>query len=268
LDWVLLKRVLRRRYKKWKKQIIILLSFIVLLLFMWFTGIFLYTTSQIQKWSPEVNAAIVNLVASVITSVMMISVTIYFNTKTQKMTVEIQKMNYDAMKFQARATIRDKILEKRMEIYPQIMKELSNLEFDPIIYYKAYKKSYYLTVDPSEKDEEFDSFHDYVEKMHERIDGLWKYYDNPFVSRKLKDLLDEYLAAKWSNFRIGKYDNSKSKPLGKIISVDSYLSKEYKYFDLIMEQIVKELQLKEVERDIENLIQDKDFVNYRLDRMI
>jgi hypothetical protein len=258
LNSVVLKRLFRRHYKR----ILVIFSFAMLIPSMWYTGIFLYKTSQIQKWSPEVNASVVNLVSSVITSIMMISVTIYFNTKTQKMTVETQKMNYDAMKFQARATIRDKILEKRMELYPEILDEITDIHFSsPIIRYYFLEDTLCFQEYPSRT---YNSFQEYIKGINRKLRNLDNYTHNPFVSGELKEHIRNFVMVKQANFKMSSFSGAGK----KIISVDSYCEEEIKYYSLISKQIEGELQLGEVERDIKSLKYDDYYFYDRLNRMI
>jgi hypothetical protein len=108
----------------------------------------LWMLSHQQNWSGEVNAAIINTFIGAITLAVTIGVTVYFNLQTQRITIEqnqknlelqmelhkqnlemqerinkqnmelqqkMQEMNYEAMMFQARASARDYILQKRLQ---------------------------------------------------------------------------------------------------------------------------------------------------------
>ncbi|AUS09972.1 hypothetical protein C1X05_14815 [Laceyella sacchari] len=129
-----------------------------------------------SNFSGEVDAAMINSLVAIFVTVPItlltgagtILVTAYFNLQTQKIAVQAQ-----------RSALRDKILEKRFEIYPEIEDKVYNIIN---LSTKGIKK---LT-------NEKDLIRDKVEKL---INDLNNYCKNhgPFISRSMKKQVAEFI---------------------------------------------------------------------------
>lgn len=90
-----------------KSRYIVILILLFLLII---TGIkYLYSIWPHKLFSPEVDAAIVNGIFTFITVTATLGITAYFNHRTHKIALQSQ-----------RSTIRDIIIQKRMDLYPKI----------------------------------------------------------------------------------------------------------------------------------------------------
>ncbi len=245
--WSALKRKIKMiRWPDSPLKIRVFVLFVLALLFLSGIGYSLYYFSQTQKWSPEVNAAVINLYVSTLTFIIMISVTVYFNIQTQKITLETQKMNYNAIKFQARAPIRDEILKERMRIYPKIHEDLTKM-YDPCLrYYNERDSTIFTNVSISDVQK-------IIQTNKQTLKRLENHSKNPFISNKVRSELNRYI--EWR--RYGKIppeiEVNYHTNVREFIDIHFYSFIEGILFDILLSTLSSELQLEEVEEDIKSL---------------
>ncbi|PRZ15467.1 hypothetical protein CLV36_104192 [Laceyella sediminis] len=76
----------------------------------------IYSIYPHHKFSPEVDAAIITTMGSTVTLGLTLIVTFYFNRQTQLAMIE-----------QSRANLKERVIEKRMTLYPEIEQEIEKI---------------------------------------------------------------------------------------------------------------------------------------------
>lgn len=251
LRWHLRARGKRRM--SWPKKIGLTFLILIAISSIAALGLLLFKLSSTQNWSSEVNASVINLFVSTLTFIITIAVTVYFNTKTQRLTLDVQEMNIQAMKFQARANLRDRIIEKRMEIYPKILEELNEVYVDVLD----------IVLDHLDM-LDFEDVHEFKKHILDVRDiikkFLFEYQKNPLISTKLKVELKNYANFHYFRLYFGEIpdiallrDRLGLSQEPAIVTSDQYVKSETHYYDRAVRIIEKELQLKEIEEDIEEM---------------
>ncbi|SDZ06476.1 hypothetical protein [Thermoactinomyces sp. DSM 45892] len=119
---------------KWIKWTLVGIMLILVLVLLISLALWYY-----PKWfehSSELDAGVVTGIVSIVVLVGTIGVTVAVNMQTQRMALKmnqenqqlqlkIQEMNIEAMRFQARSTLRDEIIKGRFQAYNKLIPRLS-----------------------------------------------------------------------------------------------------------------------------------------------
>ncbi|MDQ0416807.1 putative membrane protein [Croceifilum oryzae] len=154
------------------------------------------------KWfehSSELDAGVVTGIVSIIVLVGTIGVTVAMNTQTQRMALKmnqenqllqlrIQEMNTEAMRFQAKSSLRDEVLKQRTSAYRQLLKSLNNFQTALVSIYSNMKTGRSLEFLIKKDAECIKISSDVISE----IDTVYvnSYYDySEYISGRLNDLI-------------------------------------------------------------------------------
>ena len=225
LFWVRLKSFCY----EWRVTVSILWVFFLIVLGLIGFAIIWWTTRY--NYSGEVDAAMINSLVAIGVTVPMtlltaagtIAVTVFYNKQTQQVAIKTQRMQ-----------IRDKILEKRMEIYPQILEAVSDINFFMITDIVKDVEGKALLIDAENK----------LEKLTTSRDRI---FISKRVNRHILHIMSCFMLYK-NLYSGGKDPDNSSKLVDKLDKFNKSLEA----------QIAKELDLTIYDKDIESLLIDTE----------
>jgi hypothetical protein len=246
----------------------------LIIAFLYYLCYRLWLLSHQQHWSGEVDAAIINTFAGVLTLAVTVGVTAFFNIKTQRITIDqnqknielqmklhqqnlemqerinkqnielqqkMQEMNYEALMFQARSSMRDILLEKRVNIYTEIYKNIVDL-------------NYVL----ANLDEKTVISHDQIIKEFIRIYSKicdMQYNNRFWISKTIYKYISEYRKYIFGDERLEPITSKE-----KIVLYPNYREQLLRYSRRILNQIRLELSVEEIEKDLLSLRNEDIFI--------
>lgn len=228
------------------------------------------------KWfehSSELDAGVVTGIVSIVVLVGTIGVTVAVNMQTQRMALKmnqenqqlqlkIQEMNMEAMRFQARATLRDEVLKQRFPAYRKLLKSLSN--FEPALESISTNVRNNLRIDRNmelliKKDAEcikvFSDVISEIEKIY--VNSCYEY--SQYISNRIDYLIGDAKQFRHHFFNIVKADEDGYINLDRDIETNP-LDGFFANINMLIVRashdiaVIKyEMKLKEIEQDIDSL---------------
>ncbi|SHF20302.1 hypothetical protein SAMN05444392_11059 [Seinonella peptonophila] len=216
---------------------ILLITIISVVIYLWLS----------KNYSGEVDAAIINSFGVIVTFIGTIGVTAYINIQTQKMQLQAIQIQKDMTEqsnrltesltiHQSRSVIRDKILEKRFEKYPEIYKKVQNIGYFVEI----------IGLEPSPSEKRFKDFILHYEESKKELDKLMYDSSSYYISKEVKKLIRDAFFIMKDTVYLELYKISTE----KIVSVDECSEDLWKIRETLWKTIAKEIDIEVIEEDI------------------